>query len=371
MALKLELAGTALFVCSSLIGGLATWGAVWLSHKTGILDKPGGRKIHDRPIAYLGGLGFTVTVILSLVLWALLAPVQAFVEMRLASAVVLGLVATFLVGLWDDVAGMRASVKLGFQLLVAAGLWWAGVRIERVSIQIAGSPLELGGPMSLLLTMGWYAVVINAINLIDGLDGLAGGVTLIGSVSLGIVAGIATDGAFGLGVALPLAAAGGALGFLVHNWHPASIFLGDSGSMAIGYVLATGALISSTKAPALLTLLVPMVALGLPIFESVYSFLRRAATGQSPFKADRRHLHHRLLDAGLTQRRVVFVFLFATAYLGINSILLAQARSIVLLLNVVLLGVGLGMLIEYLGYFERRREANGQATPLPHDGDTG
>ena len=113
---------------------------------------------------------------------------------------------------------------------------------------------------------------------------------------------------------------------------------------------------TSTKAPALLTLLVPMVALGLPLFEAAFSFLRRALTGTNPFKADRRHLHHRLLDSGLDQRRVVLVFLYATTYFGVTAILLARGGSALLLLNVVLIAVGLLMLIEYLSYFEKRRE---------------
>jgi UDP-GlcNAc:undecaprenyl-phosphate GlcNAc-1-phosphate transferase len=181
-----------------------------------------------------------------------------------------------------------------------------------------------------------------------------------------VVGLVVSAGRVDLGLVLPLIAAGACLGFLVHNWHPARIFLGDSGSMSIGYVLGTASMISSTKTPALLTLMIPMVALGLPLFETVYSFARRILSGNHPFKADRRHLHHRLLDAGLDQRRVVMVFLFATAYLGVNSVLLAQARQMTLLINVVMLGIGLLMLIEYLTFFEKRRKSS---EVIPRVGD--
>lgn len=342
-------------------GALATAGARWLSHRTGILDQPGERKIHREPIAYLGGLGFSAAVMAGVALWAWLCPLQAALESGVAAAFLAGLLAIFLVGLWDDVAGMRPVVKLAFQGAVAAALWTAGVRIERVTIGL-GAALDLAGPASLLVTIFWYAALMNAINLIDGLDGLAGGVSFLAALSLAAVGLIVYSGAgLTLGMALPLIGAGACLGFLFHNWHPARIFLGDSGSMSIGYTLATAALLSSTKAPALLALLVPMVALGLPLFESGYSFLRRALTGQSPFKADRRHLHHRLMETGLSQQRVVGVFLYATLYLGVNAVLMARARSGLLLVNVVLLGGGLLMLIEYLSFFEKRR--NGAKAP--------
>src|SRR5690606_16141818 len=189
-----------------------------------------------------------------------------------------GLVAIFLVGLWDDVVGMRPTVKLGAQMLIALCLWGAGVRIERLNIGLA-MPLDLLGDSeaglalfilssipSILVTVGWYVALINAINLIDGLDGLAGGVSFIAALSLGVVGLVVVSGRVDLGLVLPLIAAGACLGFLLHNWHPAKIFLGDSGSMSIGYVLGTAAMISSTKTPAVLTLLIPMVALGLPLF---------------------------------------------------------------------------------------------------------
>lgn len=368
--MSLLLLSIVLLVATTLIGVLATGISVRLSHATGILDHPSDpRKVHRKPIAYLGGLGFASAVLLGLAVYALLAPFEALRQQELMYAFIAGLVAIFLVGLWDDVVGMRPMLKLGAQLAVGLGMWLAGVRIERLNLGL-GSPYELIGTETMgwslylmtswpsaVITMFWYAALINAINLIDGLDGLAGGVSLIAGLSLGTVALIASGGITDLSVVLPILAAGACAGFLYHNFHPARIFLGDSGSLAIGYTLATAALVGSTKAPALLTLLIPLVALGLPLFETTFSFTRRIVAGQHPFKADRRHLHHRLLDVGLDQRRVVMIFWFATAYLGVNAVLLAQAQSMALLLNVILLGLGLTMLIEYLSYFEKRRNS--------------
>ncbi len=367
-----------LFAVSCVVGTAAAVLACRMSHRTGILDRPGDRKVHEKSVAYLGGLGVTLTLLLGTALYAWIAPLDTLRNRAVVDAFVYGLVAIFLIGLWDDVAGIRPLPKLALQIAVAVGLWSAGVRIERINIGF-GDPMELmanadgrvllallAAVPSLIVTIGWYAALMNSINLIDGLDGLAGGVALIAALALGIT-GLTNpqDGWLVPGVAIPFVLAGALVGFLVLNWHPAKMFLGDSGSLTIGYVLATASLAASTKAPALLALLVPMVALALPLFETSFSFLRRALRRQNPFKADRRHLHHRLIDAGLDQRRTVLVFLYATLYLGVNSVILAQFKSFLILINVVMIGIGLMMLIEYLKYFERKRESASGASEKP------
>jgi UDP-GlcNAc:undecaprenyl-phosphate GlcNAc-1-phosphate transferase len=367
-----------LFAVCSVVGIGTTALARWVSHKTGILDRPDPRKVHRDPIAYLGGMGMVMSVLVGLFAFATLAPLPALQERDLIQVFLGGLLAIYLVGLWDDVRGMKPLVKLFLQAAVAAAVWAGGVRIERVTIGVDSSlslvassadsilAYVIANLPSLLLTVGWFVALMNAINLIDGLDGLAGGVSLISALSLGAVGMVIAHVGYSFGMGLPFIVAGACLGFLVHNWHPAKIFMGDSGSLSIGYMLATASLVGSTKAPALLTLLLPMIALGLPLFETAFSFLRRALTGTNPFKADRRHLHHRLLDLGLSQRRVVLVFHYVTLYLGVNAVLLARDRSVPLLLNVGMIGLGLLMLIEYLSYLERGRHAASQsaaATP--------
>jgi len=360
---------TILLILCAIVGTLASIASVRLSHKLGILDQPGERKVHVKPVAYLGGFGFVLTMIIGVGIFGILQPYSGLMEFRSHLIFVVGLMAIFLIGLWDDVIGIRAIIKLFLQIAVAFGMWLAGVRIERVSLAFGQSLDLLGWDQqsliivilaslpSIIITVGWYVALMNAINLIDGLDGLAGGVSLIAALSLGIV-GITISYTVGLnlGQALPIIASGAIFGFLTQNWHPAKTFMGDSGSLSIGFTLATASLISSTKAPALLALMVPLTALALPLFETAFSFLRRAIKGTNPFKADRRHLHHRLLDAGLDQRRVVLIFLYTTAYFGVNAVLISQSRSPLLLLNVAMIGLGLLMLIEYLKYFEKKRE---------------
>lgn len=373
-----------LLVISSVLGVAFSMLSVKLSHLLGILDQPGERKVHVRPIAYLGGLGMVLTMIVGTLVFSFLYPHTALVEYQMVLTFIAGLVAIFLVGLWDDVSGIRPIIKLLLQISIAFGMWLAGARIERITLFLGGS-LDLFGVgadglgmtimasiPSIIVTVGWYVALMNAINLIDGLDGLAGGVSLIAAVSLAVV-GLTISVGIGLtlGEALPIIAIGAIFGFLTQNWHPAKMFMGDSGSLSIGFILATASLISSTKAPALLALMVPLTALALPLFETTFSFARRILRGQNPFKADRRHLHHRLLDAGLDQRRVVLIFLYTTAYFGVNAVLISQSRSPLMLLNVLMIGLGLLMLIEYLKYFERKREReslnakNGNAEKKP------
>lgn len=361
------------FALCAVVGTVAAVLSVRLSHLLKIYDQPGTRKVHRKPVPYLGGFGFVATVILGCLAFSFFSPYFALVQQQSIFAVLLGLLAIFLVGFWDDVAGMRPLIKLGLQIAIAVSMWFAGVRIEKINIGFGfnvdlmgftgGGDAEfwillLSSLPSLFVTVGWYVALMNAINLIDGLDGLAGGVSFLAALSLGIV-GLGVELGLGIGLTfgqlIPFIAAGALLGFLTQNWHPAKIFMGDAGSLSIGFVLATASMLSSTKAPALVALMVPLTALALPLFETTFSFARRLLRGQNPFKADRRHLHHRLLDAGLNHQRVVYIFLYTTLYFGINAVLMAQSRSPLQLLNVLMIGLGLMMLIEYLKYFERKR----------------
>lgn len=359
MALDLAI----LVICSALFGALWTRVAKSMAHRLRILDEPDPRKVHREPIAYLGGFGILMGFLMGLVVFGLRNPLAILQNEARLVAVIGGAVAIFAVGLWDDVRRMKAVTKLLFQILVGLAMWMSGLRVVQVSAGTISAVPGLGDETiglahlpSILVTVGWYVALMNAMNLIDGLDGLAGGVATISALSvMGVGLAVLPTDAIVFGAAIAALVAGSCLGFLVFNWHPARIFLGDAGSLLLGYLLATAALIGSTKASTLQAMLVPLVAVGLPLFEAAFSFLRRALRGTSPFKPDRRHLHHRLLDLGLSQQRVVLVLLFATAFLGINSVLLARAGSMLVLLNVAFLGIGLILLIENLRYLERKR----------------
>lgn len=344
-----------LFAITTVIGIITVRFSIFLSHKTGILDRPDPRKAHREPIAYLGGLGMLLAFLAGFAAFVFFQPSFTITHQHLLMGVLIGSIIIFCVGFWDDVRPIRPVMKLFLQIAVASFMWFWGVQISRVSVT-GDSAVSLAGMISYLITVGWYVGLMNAVNLVDGLDGLAGGICFLGAASLvgvGLVIGFTPEVL--IGAALAAIIAGTTLGFLFHNWHPAKTFMGDGGSLLLGFLLATASLVGSTKTPTLLALSVPLIALGLPLFETAFSFIRRAATGKSPFKADRLHLHHRLLDLGLDQHRVVISLLFITAILGVNSIVLAQAGLKILFFNVLLLVAGIILLIENLNFLEKKR----------------
>jgi UDP-GlcNAc:undecaprenyl-phosphate GlcNAc-1-phosphate transferase len=251
-------------------------------------------------------------------------------------------------GAADDTVGVRARNKLAVQLLVAVFAYAMGFRIEAISVPMFGV-LEMG-VFALPVTALWIVGVVNAVNLIDGLDGLAAGVIFFAALTNFVVAVIG-DQVF---VAVVMAAIMGAMvGFLFYNFNPARIFMGDSGSYFLGYLLATASLTGALqKTSTAVSLLVPMVALGVPIFDTLFSMVRRTLERRSMFSADRGHVHHRLLDMGITHRRAVMLLYGVSILLMVSAIAISLGRSwesgvALLCASVVITG-----LIRFVGYFE-------------------
>ena len=317
-----------------LLRGLA-FDRGWLDHG---LE---ARKIHGRPIPRLGGvaivLGFYAPL-LGLLAYPTGMALKFYAEPLRAAALLLGGLCIALLGLYDDVRGAGAGLKLTIQLGVGLGLWLCGVRVELLGLPGLGA-VQLG-LFSLPVTLLWIAGVINAMNLIDGLDGLAGGVAFFALLSSFIVALVRGEATMAL---LSAALAGSVLGFLVYNFNPASIFMGDTGSMFLGFILAAGSVQTSQKASTAVALLVPLVALGLPITDTLLAIGRRAASGRPIFSADREHIHHRLLALGLSQRQAVLVLYGASGLLGLGALGLSFANSWETAATLVLLAV-LGVL---------------------------
>jgi UDP-GlcNAc:undecaprenyl-phosphate GlcNAc-1-phosphate transferase len=283
------------------------------------------RKIHGRPIPRLGGvaivLGFFAPL-LGLLVYPTAMALKFYAEPLRAGALLVGGLVIALLGLYDDVKGAGALLKLAVQMAVGCALWFCGLQIEFFNLPGFG-PVQLG-LLSLPVTVFWIAGVINAMNLIDGLDGLAGGVAFFALSASFLVAFVRGDATMAL---LSAALAGSVLGFLFYNFNPASIFMGDTGSMFLGYVLAAGSVQTQQKSSTTVALLVPLVALGLPITDTLLAIGRRAASGRPIFSADREHIHHRLLALGLSQRQAVLVLYVTSGVLGASALLLSYANS--------------------------------------------
>lgn len=298
------------------------------AQKVGAMDVPGeARRVHDHPIPRMGGLAIFLGFLLSVLL---------FVDIdRQLQGVLLGCVIIVATGAVDDVVSLNAWVKLVLQILAALIAVLHGIRIDVLINPIIWSSSEywiLGG-LSIPFTILWIVGITNSVNLIDGLDGLAVGVSTISSVTMLVIALLVADAP----VALVLAAlAGACIGFMPYNLNPAKIFMGDVGSQFLGYVLATTSIMGMFKFHAMIAFLVPVFALALPLSDTIFAFFRRIAHGQSPFHADKGHFHHRLLAMGMSQKQAVAVLYSVSALFGLFAVLLA-GDSIILRVSCIVL----------------------------------
>ena len=306
------------FVVSTLVVVWSTPIVKSIGLKSGQVDLPNDRKVHKQPIVRLGGISiFVGTLVALLVVWGLGGfldangqPLGPTAEYEIWG-VTLGGLAFFLIGLADDLFSLSPWSRLLWQMSIASTAWGVGVRIEFLTIPTLG--LVQIGLLSLPITVIWLVGMANAINWIDGLDGLAAGVSGIAAVVMLIVALFMNQPAAAL---IAAALAGGALGFLRYNFNPAQIFMGDGGSYFLGFTLAGVGVIGLVKTTAITSILLPYLILAVPILDMSAVILDRLRHGKSPFIADKRHLHHRLLKAGLSQRLTVFVIYALTLWVG-------------------------------------------------------
>ena len=286
---------------------------------SGWVDRPNERKVHQRPMVRLGGVAiFFGTIVALLIVWLLggfgwLIPEKEW-EIW---GVILGGIAFFFIGLADDLLDLSPFSRLIVQFICASLAWWAGVRIDFLSIPFGDGLIQTGW-ISLPLTVVWLVGMANAINWIDGLDGLAAGVCGIAAVVMLILTLFMEQPAAAL---IAAALAGGALGFLRYNFNPAKIFMGDGGAYFMGFTLASVAVIGLVKtaavtAVAVTSVLLPYLVLAVPIIDMSIVILSRLRRGKSPFTADKGHLHHRLLKAGISHRLTVLFIYALTLWVG-------------------------------------------------------
>lgn len=303
------------------------------AQKVGAIDVPkDGRRMHDHPIPRLGGLAMFLGFLLSTLLFA-----EIDTQVR---GMLLGCVVIVMTGVIDDITPLKWWVKLGLQLLAAGIAVWQGIRIELFTNPILFADKEwlFLGWASVPVTILWIVLVTNSVNLIDGLDGLAVGVSAIGSVAMLVIALLVSEG----NVAVILAAlAGACVGFMPYNLNPAKIFAGDTGALLLGYVLATMSVIGMFKTYAIVSFLLPFLVLALPLFDTIFAIVRRLLKGQSPMHADRGHVHHRLIDMGLSQKQAVAILYCVSTVFGLAAVVLATTggmKALVLVLAFVAVG---------------------------------
>jgi UDP-GlcNAc:undecaprenyl-phosphate GlcNAc-1-phosphate transferase len=307
------------------------------------------RHVHIKSVPRLGGVAIFGSF-MALAGLAVLLPRSTGLHLSLPVHTVVSIFGAawiiFLLGLYDDLHCVGPYWKFAFQSLAAILLYAGGAGVQQLDLVSAGHPLRAF--VGLPLTVVWVLLITNAFNLIDGLDGLAAGSAFFSAIVLFVTSLFTPNVTVTL---LTIALAGVILGFLRFNFHPASIFLGDSGSTFIGFMLAALALAGSQKAPTMIAVAIPVVSFGLPLLDVALTVTRRFLGGKPLFSGDREHIHHKLLNRGLSQRGAVLVLYGITAIFALLSlVILHDATMIALVLTVIGLGIALG--VHYLGYVE-------------------
>ncbi|MDO7789041.1 glycosyltransferase family 4 protein [Desulforamulus aquiferis] len=304
--------------------------------KIGAMDLPDHRKVHKGIMPRMGGLAVFLAFVAAVLLTQEL-------DRKLIGLLIGGLLIVSL-GILDDTRGLSAKVKLVGQIAAAAAVIPFGVQVEFITNPISGELLQLGY-LGVPVTIFWIISVTNAVNLIDGLDGLAGGTSLIAALTIAAVTWrqathIGGDGMEVAALALILAFA--ILGFLKYNFYPAKIFLGDTGSMFLGFTLGTMAIMGVAKTATAISIIVPIVILGIPLMDVFFAILRRYQSHRPIFQPDKEHLHHRLMALGLSHKQTVLAIYGVSLVLGISAFLLtvlttSQAVMLLFILTVTII----------------------------------
>lgn len=312
-----------------------------LARKVGAMDIPtDDRRMHTEPIPRLGGMAIFLAFLLTFLV------LSRSIDRQMQS-ILLGAIVIVILGVFDDIYSLNALLKLLVQVAAACiVVFYGGCRIQYVTNPFgsgANAYFNLG-VFSIPLTLIWIVAITNAVNFIDGLDGLACGVCCISSVNMLVIALLVSE----QDVALLMAAlAGACIGFLPFNFNPAKIFMGDTGSTFLGFMLAAVSIQGLFKSYALISFAVPFLLLGVPIFDICFAIIRRIASGKNPMEADRGHVHHRLIDMGFSQKQSVAIAYILTAILGLAAVVLASSGEMkaIIFLGAVFVVGAIGMTV--------------------------
>ena len=321
------------FILAFIVAFMATPYTIKLAKKIGAVDVPKDeRRMHKRAMPKFGGpaviLGFLVSVVYLLIVMSLEDTIilngPENYGMKLIG-LFLGIVIISITCIIDDIKTIKPIVKLSGQLLAAIVAVAFGIRIESINVSIIQAP-ELGEILSTIVTILWIVGVTNAINLIDGLDGLASGISVISAISLLVI--FVLNGSSLISIVLITALAGALVGFLPFNFAPAKTFIGDTGSNFLGFSLAVISILGSAKTYTAAVIVLPLIVLGLPIFDTVWAIIRRLIKGKSikaVFKADKGHLHHKLVARGFSQKQAVLILYGISAIFGMFAVILCDS----------------------------------------------
>lgn len=328
---ELLLSVGAALLCAFVVSFLMCPMVKSFAYKIGAIDVPkDNRRMHKKPVPRLGGLAIFLGFIVSMLLFVKIDHQMQGILLGASIIVVLGVV--------DDMSPLRAYFKFCVQIFAALVAVFHGVVIQTLSNPnvFAESPYWDLGWLAVPITVLWIVGITNAVNLIDGLDGLACGVSTISAISMLVIALLVSEG----DVALVMASLVGAcLGFLPFNKNPAKMFMGDTGSTFLGYILATISIQGLFKYYAIVSFAVPFLILGLPMFDTLFAIIRRLAHGQNPMAPDRGHIHHRLIDMGLNQKQAVAALYVISSILGLSAVVLTSSGAIKAMLFLMALAV--------------------------------
>lgn len=303
---------------AGVISFIATPIIIKIAPLIGAMDIPKDeRRVHSKPMPLLGGVAMYI---------ATMAAILFFLPLtKTLISIIIGGTIIFLSGLKDDLKGTTPKEKMFYQLLASVIVVWGGVQVDFIT-----NPFESSGTILYLswigipITIFWIVGITNTLNLIDGLDGLAAGVALISSISFVLVA--SKFGSTSIGI-LAAIIAGATIGFLPFNFNPAKIFMGDTGALFLGFMLAIVSIEGVMKSVATIAMIVPIIILGVPIFDTTFAIFRRLLSGKNIMAADKSHLHHRLLNKGFSQKQTVLILYGISAVFGLFAVLVSKANS--------------------------------------------
>lgn len=338
------------FILALAISFACTPAVRMLAIKIKAVDVPkDNRRMHKVPIPRMGGLAIFAGFLVSVLFFVPLGT-----EFR---SILIGALILVVLGIIDDIVALKPKTKFAGQIIAALIPALSGVSIHGIVNPFVPGQYSTLGIFSIPLTVIWIVGITNAVNFIDGLDGLACGVSAIATVTMFIIAVLFGE----IYIALMMAAlAGACLGFLPYNMNPAKIFMGDTGSMFLGYILATVSIQGLFKFYAVISFAVPFILLGLPIFDTGFAIVRRLLKGQSPLQADRGHVHHRLIDLGFDQKQSVAILYTFSALMGLTAVILARTNESKLIILAIAVLVCFFLAMSLMS-FEKHHKAEEQA----------